>query len=55
MAWTIQDTIDEVSRKYDNVMRRLAGNGHTNGCSCLECQFQDYDREIKAAVRKRGE
>ena len=53
-TWTVQDTINEVIEKYSGVMERLAGNGHTNGCSCLECQFVDYDREMRAAVQKQG-
>ena len=49
--WTVQDTMEEVAAKYSDVLRRLAGNGHTNGCSCLECLFVAYGREVKEAAQ----
>ena len=38
----LADSINEIAEKY---------GGHTNGCSCLECQFVAYDREVKQAAQ----
>lgn len=48
----LADSLDEIFEQYHWLFQRLAGNCHTNGCSCLECQAETFMRSVQATVRK---
>lgn len=46
----VLDTIEFATEHYHYALQCLGGNGHTVGCSCLECQAEEYLLTIRAAL-----